>query len=245
LINGTIQTPMLIGAGGHFCPAARHLNPAKRTSIVATLEMELRLDDDQLARSDVQPDTPLLRFCEDLKGYGWCFRKGCFLNIGFGRQDPHDLPHKTDAFVEFLKASGVVAADVPLKMRGHAYLLADGTPRTLVDDGVLLVGDAAGLADAHSGEGIRPAVESGLLAASAIIDASGHYRRDRLVGYARSVRKRFHAGSVLRLLAEAIPNTVTRGAAERVMRTRWLTRRLVLDRWFLGRHRPPLEGSTA
>ena len=38
---------------------------------------------------------------------------------------------------------------------------------------VLLIGDAAGLAYKQSGEGIRPAIESGLLAAQAILAAQG------------------------------------------------------------------------
>ena len=42
---------------------------------------------------------------------------------------------------------------------------------------MLLVGDAAGLAYPQSGEGIRPAIESGLLAAATIVEADGDYTR--------------------------------------------------------------------
>jgi flavin-dependent dehydrogenase len=44
---------------------------------------------------------------------------------------------------------------------------------------VVLIGDAAGLAYAQSGEGIRPAIESGLLAAGAIVAAGGDMRTRR------------------------------------------------------------------
>ena len=48
----------------------------------------------------------------------------------------------------------------------------NAAPRSrVVDAGVLLVGDAAGVADSQSGEGIRQAVESGLLAARTIVES--------------------------------------------------------------------------
>ena len=47
--------------------------------------------------------------------------------------------------------------------------------RPVVGDGVLIIGDAAGLAYAESGEGIRPAIESGLMAAQIIAAARGDY----------------------------------------------------------------------
>ena len=52
-----------------------------------------------------------------------------------------------------------------------------------MDEGVLLIGDAAGMAYSPSGEGIRPAVESGLLAADVILEAAGDYRLARLEPY--------------------------------------------------------------
>jgi hypothetical protein len=38
-----------------------------------------------------------------------------------------------------------------------------------------------------------------------------------------------------------VPAWLTRLLATQVMRSRWLTRHLVLDRWFLGRHREALN----
>jgi len=48
----------------------------------------------------------------------------------------------------------------------------------------MLIGDAAGLAYPQSGEGIRTAVESGVLAAETILSAKGNFRKERLVPYA-------------------------------------------------------------
>ena len=77
-----------MGAGGHFCPVARELG-ARRTeeSVVAAQEIEFALDAAQRAACGVRPEVPELFFCADLKGYGWCFRKGDVLNVGLGRLD--------------------------------------------------------------------------------------------------------------------------------------------------------------
>ncbi len=112
---------------------------------------------------------PELYFCDDIKGYGWCFRKENFLNIGLGRMDPHRLSEHVTAFVRFLQAAGRITFDVPSAMLGHAYLLYGVSERKPVDDGMLLIGDSVGLAYKQSGEGIRTAIESGLLAARAIV----------------------------------------------------------------------------
>ena len=55
------------------------------------------------------------------------------------------------------------AGPLPERFQGHAYQLYERAAPTLADDGVLLVGDAAGLAYPQSGEGIRPAVESAII----------------------------------------------------------------------------------
>jgi len=62
-------------------------------------------------------------------------------------------------------------------LRCHAYLLYGTSTRNIVGD--LMAGDAAGLAYPQRGERIRPAVESGLLAARSILAANGSYERQR------------------------------------------------------------------
>ncbi len=61
---------------------------------------------------------------------------------------------------------GRIPADLPGKFKGHAYLLYAHGNRPVIGDGVMIIGDAAGLAYTQSGEGIRPAIESGLMAAA-------------------------------------------------------------------------------
>src|SRR5262249_2574666 len=120
--------------------------------------------------------------------------------------------------------------------RGHAYTLAHRPGRHVVDDGVLLAGDAAGLAYAQSGEGIRPAIESGLLAAATIVDAHDDYSAARLSAYARSLRARFSTSPPARVLATIVPHGVSATLARPLLANDWFVRHVVLDRWFLHAH---------
>ncbi len=241
-IDGQLRAPLLIGAGGHFCPVARHLG-AHRTHdpLVVAQEIEYRVAAD--AEIAVRGDTPELYFCRDLKGYGWCFRKEDRLNVGLGRLDTSGLAAHVAAFRDFLLAQRRVPPDLPSRWKGHAYLLYEARRPRLVDDGVLLVGDAAGLAYPASGEGIRPAVESGLLAAEAILAARGRYGRDDLEPYRRELAARFGRGGVGPSLP--IPAGLVAAAGRSLFRSRWFTRRVVLDRWFLHAQQPALAVNAA
>jgi flavin-dependent dehydrogenase len=185
----------------------------------------------------VEPEVPELYFSRDLRGYGWCFRKGDVLNVGFGRADGRAFPRHVRDFTDYLAAQGRVPADVPSRWLGHAYLLYDSTRPRLVDDGVLLVGDAAGLAYAQSGEGIRPAAESGLMAAAVIGGAAGDYGRERLDAYRQRLVARFGRS---RRRPLPVPAAALAALGRPLLATRWFTRRVVIDDWFLHARLPPL-----
>lgn len=245
IINDTIQSPLLIGAGGHFCPVARHLGARPGTSepAVTAQEIEFRMDEAQQQQCAVQAEIPELFFCRDLKGYGWVFRKGAYLNIGLGRQDTHKLGGHVDEFIAGLKAAGRIPANLPDRMHGHAYLLYGDAPRPLLDDGVLLIGDAAGLAYAQSGEGIRPAIESALMAASVILHAEGDYRQENIQDYEKQIVRRFGARDQRHALSPAgwLPPSLVRYLAGKLLANPWFSRHMVLDRWFFHLHQPPLS----
>ena len=167
IANEAIEAPVVIGAGGHFCPVARHLRGSPDTSppIVAK-EAEFRLDD-RGAPDAAHP--PELLFCRDLEGYAWCVRKGEYLNVGIGRRDGRDFGSHVRNFIALLEANGTLKSATPLRWRGHAYFASGVGPRPLIGDGMLIVGDGAGLAYPESGEGIHPAIASGRLAAETLI----------------------------------------------------------------------------
>jgi geranylgeranyl reductase family protein len=244
IVNGRIRTRLVIGAGGHFCPVARLRGAHARAEVaVAAQETEFEMTDEQAEECSIQPETPELYFCPDMKGYGWCMRKGNFLNVGLGRLDPRGLPGYVAGLLEFLNSTRKVAFDLPAKMRGHSYLLYSHTKRNLAEDGVLLIGDAAGLAYSQSGEGIRPAAESGLLAAQAILAAGANSSPRLSELYRALLEQRF--GNAQREwvanLGRHLPSWFLGSAARLLMTSRWFSRRVLLDRWFLHRDEPALS----
>jgi len=244
VLNDDIRARVLVGAGGHFCPVAQMLAGARggREPIVVAQESEFLLSPEQQRACQVEPEVPALFFTRDLKGYGWVFRKGPYVNIGLGRQDAQQLSDHVAGFVEFLERGGTVPAGLQPKFRGHAYLLHGEARRPLYGDAVLLIGDAAGLAYARSGEGIRPAIESGLLAAQAILEANGTYRAEVLAPYERRLEARFGPRQARLNMWRGIPSSLLAAVAGKLFANRWFARRVVLDRWFLHAHQPPLTG---
>lgn len=243
LANGTIACRVVVGAGGHFCPVARQLGAqlGRSEPIVAAQEIEFPLTAAQADDCAALGEVPELYFCDDLAGYGWVFRKGGFLNVGLGRRDTHRLAEHVERFVAWLKAARRVPQAMPDRFAGHAYLVWNRAPRRLVADRALFVGDAAGLAYPESGEGIRPAIESGLLAADTLAAAAGDFGPARLASYEARMRDRFgprEPDSVV----DRLPDGLVRFAATHLLGTRWFTRHVVIEHWFLHAKVPALAG---
>ena len=225
IVNDRIRTPVIVGAGGHFCPVARYLRGRADTrQPVVAKEAEFLADagDERRARA------PELLFCRDMQGYAWCVRKGRYVNVGLGRRDPRAFGEHIKGFLAVLRASGIEAAEAGVKWRGHAYFAAGVGPRPLVAPGAVVIGDAAGLAYPESGEGIFPAVESGRIAGETLAAARGRYSRDALQPYEDAMTRQHPA-------AWPQPEPVRALSA---LAGRWLlgnpafTRRVLLDRWF-------------
>jgi flavin-dependent dehydrogenase len=238
IVDDRIRTRMIVGAAGHFCPIAREINRTiADSSAILAQEIEFELGLTQAASCPVQGTAPELFFWPDFAGYGWCVRKGAFLNIGAGRLAPSSLPIAVREFTAALRKRGYVLPESRLKWKGHAYLLNRTSRRRLAGDGVLLIGDAAGLALAPSGEGILAAVESGVLAADVILAAGGEYSTDRLASYARRIDQRF--GQRSRAIP-SVPHWLTSAASTVLLGLPWLTRRVLIEDGFLHTRRTTL-----
>ena len=244
-VNDAVEARLVVGAGGHFCPVARAMGakPGKSEQIVAAQEIEFEMTAEQKAQCHIEAEVPELFFTPDLSGYGWVFRKGDYLNIGLGREDSHKLAEHVQAFCDYLQQTGKLGFELHDKFHGHAYLLYPHAVRDVVKQGVLLIGDAVGLAYPQSGEGIRPAVESALLAAQVIRDCHGDYSENSLQRYYQLLTQRFGKRQPAPDFMERLPLGLKQLLAKQLMRSHWFTRKVVIDKWFLQSHQAPLHYS--
>jgi geranylgeranyl reductase family protein len=227
VINESIEASVVIGAGGHFCPVARHLRgETSDDAPIVAKEAEFRIAEGQ---TQVAGTTPELFFCRDLQGYAWCVRKGDYLNVGIGRRGNHGFATYIKDFAAFLERHHIAADVSTVRWHGHAYLGSGVGRRPVTGTAMLLVGDAAGLAYPESGEGIRPAIESGRLAAETLIAADGRSGMADLEPYAETLR-RLHPPS----RENPAPVRAALAATGRLLlNSSAFTKRVVLDRWFL------------
>jgi flavin-dependent dehydrogenase len=239
IVNEAFEAPVLVGAGGHFCPVARALGVSSSPGgAVGCMEVEAPLSREELERHVRYPNSPEIIFCDDLNGYGWCFNKGETLNIGIGRFGGDGVRRHLEALLSRLRAKGRLPDRPEFSIhafKGHAYKLRRFYPRMPVHDGALLVGDAAGVAYNVSGEGIRPSIFSGRLAAKTLIDATGDFSKSRLTVYETRLDKALGRPLTPRELAlwRGAPTSAVRALAGAALRSDFLTRWLVVDTLFL------------
>lgn len=171
----------LVGAGGSGCPVYQRLfKPVfphhPQTQIVA-MEAEFA--------APIRDPRCRLWFMENhLPGYAWYVPKsGGVLNIGVGgkaaplKARGDSLKNHWEALLQKLHRMGLLADDPP-PPRAYTYFLRQPHPEVRLAD-ALLTGDAAGLATRDMGEGIAPAIRSGLLAADAILHGSRDHQQLR------------------------------------------------------------------
>jgi flavin-dependent dehydrogenase len=184
VIDNSFRCTYLVGAGGTHCPVSRTFfkdsSTRSRESMITTLEEEFACDyEDGRCK--------LWFFDRRLPGYAWYVPKaGGWLNIGIGAKLSVLKSRNTSIreywayFIQKLESLSLVR-DHSFHPRGHFYYLRQKRRRVRMDN-VFLVGDSAGLATRDMGEGIAPAVESGLRAAGAIIHGRA-YSLDSIRAY--------------------------------------------------------------
>lgn len=176
IIDSEYRCKYIVGAGGTRCPVYRRFfraaSPRNNKLQTATLEQEIPFS--------WEDGTCHLWFFEGgLPGYAWYVPKANgYVNIGLGamavqlKHGSRHLRRHWDMFVEKLTHRGLVN-DTHLLPKGYSYYLRGNVDRVRQGN-AFVVGDAAGLATRDMCEGIGPAVESGLLAATAIVSGSDY-----------------------------------------------------------------------
>lgn len=167
---GTMKAKFVLAADGALSTVARKIGMADGRVLVPALEYEVRLPPDQLDRF-----RGIARFDFGIlpHGYAWAFPKKNHLSIGVLStvQRGGDLKSAMTRYLDLIGCGAVT------QVQQHGFVIPI-SPRKgpLVDQRVLLVGDAAGLADPVTGEGISFAIRSGLMAAQSLIE--GHFEEE-------------------------------------------------------------------
>ncbi len=164
--TGVVTARVLVGADGVYSRVRSQLFPGTKPLMAPAIEALVWPGPGTL---DLVGDTCIFDLGVIPAGYGWVFPKRDHLNVGLyrftRRPGNRDMKKLLDAFVGRYRI-----LQRPERIQVKALLIPVGPPSPrLARDNVLLVGDAAGLADALFGEGIYYAVRSGNTAAEAIL----------------------------------------------------------------------------
>ena len=178
--RGTIRAAWVVGADGVLSTVARKAGWTHAPRTIPALEIEARVPADVHARF-----AGVARFDFEAMeaGYGWVFPKRDHLSCGIltMQRGLGGLHEELDRYLARVGVTGV------LSLERHGYVIPVKPRRGgFVRGRVLLAGDAAGFADALTGEGISIAMSSARIAAQAILET-----RDGRVGvaYARALRR--------------------------------------------------------
>jgi geranylgeranyl reductase family protein len=164
---GTFMASLVIGADGYFSTVLKSLNyrfeqDEIRFCVLADVPMSEQEIDQRFGNS------VFIHYGYVSHGYAWIFPKKAYLSTGIGGafQFAKELP---DQLRRFLSSHGIRNER---RIRG-CFIPVSRWRWPIYADRVLLAGDAAGLVDAFSGEGIRYAIASGKLAAETAVAAHG------------------------------------------------------------------------
>ncbi len=156
---------VLVGADGVNGSVSKLTGLYWKRRLAVALESEIPIDPNTLEeeRGRVHVD-----YGNVPRGYGWVFPKKDHVSVGIGTFT-QGVKNLKELFFLFLEKKGLNVNSASLQVYGHPIPIPDWK-RPLTSDRVILIGDAAGLADPFSGEGILYAVKSAQIALSSILE---------------------------------------------------------------------------
>ena len=160
--DSIFRSRVVAGTDGAYSIVARRLGIRKNIEYIAGIETELVVPQEELVKrkSRVEIDIGFIP-----GGYAWAFPKRDHLSVGAGclASRAGGLNHCYENFLNSLGISNYTIA------RTNSHLIPTCGGKGIVSQGkALLLGDAAGLADPFTGEGIYNAIQSAQLAAPVI-----------------------------------------------------------------------------
>ncbi len=201
--RGDYRARYVVGAGGANCPGARYVSGFRHRAKVVGIAGELPLPD------GFRPGRIRLIMGLTGYGYGWFFPRDDVLNVGISE---HRLNARgVEAVFRGLLERAAQGRAVTW-VRSRLIPCYDGR-RRLSRGRVVLVGDAVGLVDPLSGEGVAYAVSSGFMAGRAIIEALGARTGSPFSGYRlwvqENVYPEFRWASILARVIFRVPRGFT------------------------------------
>lgn len=194
--KGNFDSHLLIGADGVTSTVGRFSGlrkPLNSDRVGVALEADVPISP-SLWNSVLDPSVICFWFLNIPFGYFWVFPRKDSLSLGVGgmAKQLENVPKLLRGLARtFTTRHGLPPFSIP-KIRGR-MLLALEYPVLETTNRILLVGDAAGLVDIFTGQGICYALESGFLAAKTAIKAvkNKRFTKQMLSEYTWNARRRF------------------------------------------------------
>ncbi|MFH1192537.1 MAG: NAD(P)/FAD-dependent oxidoreductase [bacterium] len=167
IINGgrKLYGDFIIGADGVNSKISSVLFPNFFDKNKLAIGMEINVIKEKIKRKIVLPE---IYFGTVRWGYGWIFPKKDVITLGVGGL----LAKNQNMKLLFLNFINQICGEIPdVQLRGH-YIPFGNYKNVPGKNNILLTGDAAGLVDPITGEGIALAMLSGKLAAESVLNAA-------------------------------------------------------------------------
>jgi len=155
---------ILIGADGASSTVAKSFKMLQDIKKSVAIDNVVVVDNDKLNK---QKGTIMLDWGTVPSGYAWLFPKSDCFSVGVGSSQK--VSKHLNIYLDYFKDYAGLPFQKNKLLRGH-ILPSRSLSNHIVNGRCLLIGDAAGLVDPFTGEGIYQSIYSGKLAAAVVSD---------------------------------------------------------------------------